>query len=168
MFCEADLCGHVEKDSDNSLSMMTTSLNLQLRQEELLAAAYEIASATESPAIVDRNTPNTRVRPNRPVYSHLTLPSQALEKVKPFSLQNKHSYCSSGLSSLWRVSCNQFYNFSNSISNNNNGATSISGKIAMIPMSTICGVGVSMFVALLFVICEIERSDNMCDLHNRI
>ncbi|KAF9963531.1 hypothetical protein BGZ65_002551 [Modicella reniformis] len=84
-----------------------------------------------------------RTRPSRLGQRvHCSLTSQILEEVQSLA-PLKDSRYSSSMSVFWRKS--YFYY-------GGNGTTSFTGKLAMVLMSTICGVGVGMFGALLFVV----------------
>ncbi|KAI7830332.1 hypothetical protein BC939DRAFT_440224 [Gamsiella multidivaricata] len=108
------------------------------------APTANTVSSSSGPEISSIRHSKTRTRPNRLAQRvHPTLPSKVLDEVQS-SVLRKDSRHSNGINSFWSSSYIQY--------RSGNGPTSISGRLAMALMSTICGVGIGMFGALLFVV----------------
>ncbi|KAF9137644.1 hypothetical protein BG015_002661 [Linnemannia schmuckeri] len=95
----------------------------------------------------------TRARPNRLSQRGHQAPthSQLLDQVQSLMLLKEYSQLSRGHQSLHhRLNGLQQNNNNLPLTHLNN--TTLSGKVAMVLMSTVCGIGVGMFGALLFVV----------------
>lgn len=111
----------------------------------------------------------TRTRPNRISQrgQQASTQSQLLDQVQSLMLLKEHPQYSKGHQSLHhRLSGLQHNNNNNNLPLTHPNNTTLSGKVAMVLMSTVCGIGVGMFGALLFVVAlkvrlfQSRRSNN--------
>ncbi|KAF9547784.1 hypothetical protein EC957_007730 [Mortierella hygrophila] len=124
---------------------------------------------TASRAFILQRHSKTRTRPNRLSQRghQASTQSRLLDQVQSLMLLKEYPRYDRGRQSLHHRHSELHHN------NNNNNLplthpdnTTISGKVAMVLMSTICGIGVGMFGALLFVVAlkvrlfQSRRSNN--------
>ncbi|KAG0012551.1 hypothetical protein BGZ80_011662 [Entomortierella chlamydospora] len=97
-----------------------------------------------------RYNSKARTRPNRLAHrAQPSLPSQVLSDDQYLITAKEASRRSNSLSTFWS---NSYIQYHYNKYNGNGSGTGISGKIAMVLMSTTCTIGVGMFGALLFVV----------------
>ncbi|KAF9131296.1 hypothetical protein BGX30_013147 [Mortierella sp. GBA39] len=121
---------------------------------------------TASLAFILQRHSKTRTRPNRlSQHRHqASTQSQLLDQVQSLMLLKEYPQYSRGRQSLHHHHSELQHNNNLSLTYPDN--TTMSGKVAMVLMSTICGVGVGMFGALLFVVAlkvrlfQSRRSNN--------
>ncbi|KAG0293944.1 hypothetical protein BGZ98_001967 [Dissophora globulifera] len=121
----------------------------------------ETGTVISEPATAQSRHPKARTRPNRLIQrAQSILPSQILDEVQSslMLLKDPRQQQANGLHTLWGSSSGYLQHYSRGSNGGNNRlagsytATTVSGKLAMVLMSTICGVGIGMFGALLFVV----------------
>ncbi|KAG9071449.1 hypothetical protein KI688_005661 [Linnemannia hyalina] len=123
---------------------------------------------TASRAFILQRHSKTRTRPNRLSQRghQASTQSQLLDQVQSLMLLKEYPQYNRGRQSLHRHSDLQHNNNNNNLPLAHPDNTTISGKVAMVLMSTICGIGVGMFGALLFVVAlkvrlfQSRRSNN--------
>ncbi|KAF9900016.1 hypothetical protein EC991_008025 [Linnemannia zychae] len=116
------------------------------------------------PPILQRHS-KTRTRPNRlPQRGHPASHSQLLDQVQSLMLLKEYPHHRGHQSIHHRLNPLHYNNNNLPLTHPNN--TTLSGKVAMVLMSTVCGIGVGMFGALLFVVAlkvrlfQSRRSNN--------
>ena len=125
--------------------------------------------STASRAFILQRHSKTRTRPNR--LSHrehqASTHSRLLDQVQSLMLLKKYPQYSRGHQSLHhRLSGLQQNDNNNNLLLAHPNNTTLSGKVAMVLMSTVCGIGVGMFGALLFIVAlkvrlfQSRRSNN--------
>ncbi|KAG0365345.1 hypothetical protein BGX24_004184 [Mortierella sp. AD032] len=107
----------------------------------------------------------TRTRPNRlPQRGHPASHSQLLDQVQSLILLKEYPQYRGHQSIHHRL--NPLHHNNNNLPLTHPNNTTLSGKVAMVLMSTVCGIGVGMFGALLFVVAlkvrlfQSRRSNN--------
>ncbi|KAG0282771.1 hypothetical protein BGZ96_000138 [Linnemannia gamsii] len=124
-----------------------------------------------SGAFILQRHSKTRTRPNRLSQGGQpsSTPSQLLEQVQSLMLLKEYPQYKGHQSPHHRLNNLQQNNINLPLTHPNN--TTLSGRVAMVLMSTVCGIGVGMFGALLFVVAlkvrlfQSRRSNNSGGLH---
>ncbi|KAI1308013.1 hypothetical protein EDD11_004349 [Mortierella claussenii] len=104
-----------------------------------------IAAIKGSRAVYSRHHPKARIRLTQ--RTHPTIPSKILQSLILF----KESCQLNSLCMFWNNN-----NYARYYSNISSNCASLSGKVAMVLISTVCGAGVGMFGALLFAVAKVR------------
>ncbi|KAF9429842.1 hypothetical protein BGZ76_001090 [Entomortierella beljakovae] len=112
----------------------------------------EMEEIMETPVTssIFRPHPKARTRPNRLSQRHPnSMSSQLFDEVQYLIMEKAANRHSNGLSTFWSNSYIQTQ-YTKYVDRGSNA--SVTGKVTMLLMSTVCGVGMGMFGALLFVV----------------
>ncbi|KAG0271479.1 hypothetical protein BGZ95_000706 [Linnemannia exigua] len=123
------------------------------------------STGSASASFILQRHSKTRTRPNRlSQRGHPASHSQLLDQVQSLVLLKEYPQYKGGQSIHHRL--NPLHHNNNNLPLTHPNNTTLSGKVAMVLMSTVCGIGVGMFGALLFVVAlkvrlfQSRRSNN--------